>query len=100
MVLGLTLVAYLGGESLQKALLIALLGLLLSTIGQDPVAGIERYTFDTMVLRDGIGLVPVFMGMFGIAEILSTMRPRTTPRPPGRSFPSSPWASPPTWSWP
>jgi len=73
MVLGLTLVAYLGGESLQKALLMALLGLLLSTIGQDPVAGIERYTFDTMVLRDGIGLVPVFMGMFGIAEILSTM---------------------------
>lgn len=73
MVLGLTLVAYLGGESLLKALLMAAIGLLLSTIGQDPVAGVERYTFDTLVLRDGIGLVPVFMGMFGIAEVLSTM---------------------------
>ena len=73
MVLGLTLVAYLGGDSLLKALLMAAVGLLLSTIGQDPVAGVERYTFDTLVLRDGIGLVPVFMGMFGIAEVLSTM---------------------------
>lgn len=73
MVLGLTLVAYLGGESLLKALLMAGVGLLLSTIGQDPVAGVERYTFDTLVLRDGIGLVPVFMGMFGIAEVLDTM---------------------------
>ena len=73
MVLGLTLVAYLGGESLLKALLMAVLGLLLATVGQDPVAGVERYTFDTLALRDGIGLVPVFMGMFGIAEVLATM---------------------------
>jgi len=73
MVLGLTLVAYLGGESLLKALIMAVVGLLLATIGQDPVAGVERYTFDTLVLRDGIGLVPVFMGMFGIAEVLATM---------------------------
>ena len=73
MVLGLTLVAYLGGDSLLKALLMAAVGLLLSTVGQDPVAGMERYTFDTLVLRDGIGLVPVFMGLFGIAEVLSTM---------------------------
>ena len=73
MVLGLTLVAYLGGDSLLKALLMAVFGLLLATIGQDPVAGVERYAFDTLVLRDGIGLVPVFMGMFGIAEVLATM---------------------------
>jgi putative tricarboxylic transport membrane protein len=73
MVLGLTLVAYLGGDSLLKALLMAAIGLLLSTIGQDPVAGVERYTFDTLALKDGIGLVPVFMGLFGVAEVLSTM---------------------------
>ena len=73
MVLGLTLVAYLGGESLLKALIMAAVGLLLATVGQDPVAGVERYTFDILVLRDGIGLVPVFMGMFGIAEVLTTM---------------------------
>lgn len=78
MLLGLTLVAYLGGESLLKALLMAAVGLLLSTIGQDPVAGMERYTFGTLALQDGIGLVPVFMGLFGIAEVLSTLE-----QPPG-----------------
>jgi putative tricarboxylic transport membrane protein len=73
MVLGLTLVAYLGGASLLKALIMAVAGLLLSTVGQDPVAGVERYTLGTLVLRDGIGLVPVFMGLFGVAEVLATM---------------------------
>jgi putative tricarboxylic transport membrane protein len=85
MLLGLTLVAYLGGDSLLKALLMAVLGLLLATIGQDPVAGVERYTFDTLVLKDGVGLVPVFMGMFGIAEVLATME-----RPPEQQRLSSP----------
>ncbi len=73
MVLGLTLVAYLGGDSLLRALLMATVGLLLATVGQDPVAGVERFTFGTQTLLDGIDLVPVFMGMFGIAEILQTM---------------------------
>jgi putative tricarboxylic transport membrane protein len=85
MLLGLTLVAYLGGDSLLKAILMAALGLLLSTIGQDPVAGVERYTFDTLVLKDGIGLVPVFMGLFGIAEVLDTME-----RPPDQQHLAAP----------
>jgi putative tricarboxylic transport membrane protein len=85
MLLGLTLVAYLGGDSLLKAILMAALGLLLSTIGQDPVAGVERYTFDTLVLKDGIGLVPVFMGLFGIAEVLATME-----RPPDQQHLAAP----------
>jgi putative tricarboxylic transport membrane protein len=40
---------------------------------------VERYTFDTLALKDGIGLVPVFMGLFGVAEVLSTME-----QPPGQ----------------
>ena len=73
MVLGLTLVAYLGGASLLRALAMAVVGLLLATVGQDPVAGVERFTFGAQTLLDGIDLVPVFMGMFGIAEVLETM---------------------------
>ncbi len=73
MVLGLTLVAYLGGDSLLRALAMAAVGLLLATVGQDPVAGVERFTFGTQTLLDGIDLVPVFMGLFGIAEVLETM---------------------------
>ena len=73
MVLGLTLVAYLGGASLLRALAMAVVGLLLATVGQDPVAGVERFTFGAQTLLDGIDLVPVFMGLFGIAEVLETM---------------------------
>ncbi|MBI2198064.1 MAG: tripartite tricarboxylate transporter permease [Candidatus Rokubacteria bacterium] len=73
MVLRLTLVAYLGGASLLRALAMAVVGLLLATVGQDPVAGVERFTFGAQTLLDGIDLVPVFMGLFGIAEVLETM---------------------------
>ena len=73
MILGLTLVAWLGSASLLKSLAMAVTGLLLATVGQDPVAGVERFTFGTQSLLDGIDLVPVFMGLFGIAEVLETM---------------------------
>ncbi|MBI2157602.1 MAG: tripartite tricarboxylate transporter permease [Candidatus Rokubacteria bacterium] len=79
MILGLTLVAWLGGASLLRSLAMAVTGLLLATVGQDPVAGVERFTFGTQALLDGIDLVPVFMGLFGIAEVLETME-----RPPDR----------------
>jgi putative tricarboxylic transport membrane protein len=73
MLLGLTLVAYLGGGSLAKSLAMATLGLLLATVGQDPVAGTERYVFGTQSLLDGIDVVPVFMGLFGIAEVMQSV---------------------------
>ncbi|MEK7701953.1 MAG: tripartite tricarboxylate transporter permease [candidate division NC10 bacterium] len=73
MVLGLTLVAWLGSAPLLKSLAMAVTGLLLATVGQDPVAGVERFTLGTQALLDGIDLVPVFMGLFGIAEVLETM---------------------------
>jgi len=73
MLLGLTLVAYFGGGSLAKSLAMATLGLLLATVGQDPVAGSERYVFGTQSLLDGIDVVPVFMGLFGIAEVMQSM---------------------------
>ncbi len=85
MVLGLTLVAWLGGGSLLTSLAMATLGLLLATVGQDPVAAVERYTFGFQALLDGIDLVPVFMGLFGIAEVLRTME-----RPPERQYLATP----------
>ena len=36
----------------------------------DPISGEERFTYGTLTLRDGFGLVPVAMGLFGIAEVL------------------------------
>ena len=52
------------------ALLMTVLGLLLAMIGLDPVRGAPRFTFGIAELFDGIGFVPVVMGLFGVAELL------------------------------
>ena len=68
--LGLSLLIYLGGGSLLKSLISALLGLGLSFVGQDMFTGEDRFTLGIRDLKDGIGLVPMFMGLFGISEVL------------------------------
>jgi TctA family transporter len=68
--LGITFVAALSGEAPIKGLIAGGIGLMLATIGLDPVSGIERYTFGRLFLWDGIGLVPVTIGLFAIPEII------------------------------
>lgn len=70
---GLTLVSYLSQSSMVKALIMAILGLLAGTVGMDPISGAERFTYGTLTLRDGLGLVPVAMGLFGVAEVLENL---------------------------
>jgi putative tricarboxylic transport membrane protein len=48
----------------------ALLGMLLGTIGLDPITASPRFTYGTLTLADGLGLVPIIMGLFGISEVL------------------------------
>ena len=69
MVLGLTILSYLSSGSLLKAFIIAIIGLFIGMIGID-IAGIYRFTFGIPDFYDGIGLVPVLMGLFGVAEVL------------------------------
>jgi TctA family transporter len=68
--LGITFLASLSGEAIIKGLVAAALGLQFATVGVDPISGIERYTFDTLYLWDGLGLVPVTLGLFAIPEII------------------------------
>ena len=70
--LGLIFLAYMSTGSLVRTLLMAALGLLLGTIGIDVMTGHFRYSFDIPELGDGIGIVPVAVGLFGLGEILST----------------------------
>ena len=69
-VLGLTFVASLSGEAQLKGLISAGLGLMLATVGLDPISGIQRHTFGQLFLWDGIGLVPVTIGFFAIPETI------------------------------
>ena len=73
MVLGLTILSFMTQGSIAKALLMACIGIVLGLIGLDQITGGPRLTFDRMELVDGIGLVPVVMGLFGVAEILSNL---------------------------
>ena len=70
MVMSMTLVTYLSQRSVIKGIMMASLGLVLSTVGLDPVTAELRFTYDTLVLRDGLGIVPVVMGLFGVSEVL------------------------------
>jgi putative tricarboxylic transport membrane protein len=70
MILGLSSVSTLAGESLVKALLATVFGLMLATIGTDIVTGIDRYTFGVPQLLDGVDLVVVAVGLFAISEVL------------------------------
>ena len=67
---GLMMVSYIGSGSLVKSLIMATLGMFVSLIGRESITGFGRFTFGSITLSDGIGLVPTAMGMFGIAEVL------------------------------
>jgi putative tricarboxylic transport membrane protein len=70
--LGLLVLAFLSGGSMIKALAMAALGLFLGTIGIDQMSGFFRFQYGLIELGDGIGIVPVAVGLFGISEILLT----------------------------
>ena len=66
---GLTVVAGVGSRSLAKGWLSLGLGLMLGTIGGDPVAATPRYTFGTLYLTGGIGFIPLILGLFAVSEV-------------------------------
>lgn len=68
--LGLLLATLLGGTSILKGLIMIVLGLLLGSIGLDPISGAIRFTFGIFMLQEGIDFVTLAMGLFGIGEIL------------------------------
>jgi putative tricarboxylic transport membrane protein len=67
--MGLTLVTYLSQKSAEKAFISALIGMLLSWVGLDLINGNTRFTFGMIELNDGIGVIPLVMGIFGITEV-------------------------------
>jgi TctA family transporter len=75
-VLGLTFVVALSGGRLLKGFVMGCLGLLVALVGLDPQEGVPRYTFDLLYLWDGIGIVPLVVGLFGGAEVLQIMLSR------------------------
>jgi putative tricarboxylic transport membrane protein len=67
---GLSMCAAIGGDSALKNLIAAAFGLLIATVGMDLTTGVERFAFGVYELSDGIGFVPVLIGLFAVGEML------------------------------
>ncbi|MDP2241755.1 MAG: tripartite tricarboxylate transporter permease [Burkholderiales bacterium] len=72
LMMGLFILAYMSGGSMLKTLAMAGLGLMIGMIGIDIMSGYTRFSFGLVELGDGVGIVPVAVGLFGISEILLT----------------------------
>jgi putative tricarboxylic transport membrane protein len=73
MCLGLTILIYLASGSIVKALMMAALGLIIGCIGSDALTNVHRFTLGIPELMDGVGLIPLVMGLFGVSEVLLNM---------------------------
>ena len=70
MILGLVILTYLTQKSILKALLMAAVGILLGMVGLDNITGKPRFTMGIPKFMDGIGLIPLIMGLLGVSEVL------------------------------
>jgi putative tricarboxylic transport membrane protein len=70
-VLGLSVIASLSGSSLVKGLLAGVLGLLIATVGTDPVTGLTRFTFGRPELLSGVPPILVMVGLFAVSELFA-----------------------------
>jgi putative tricarboxylic transport membrane protein len=69
-ILGLSVIASLSGESLIKGLAAGVIGLMIATVGSDPISGVPRFTFNQPDLLDGIPPILVMVGLFAVSELL------------------------------
>jgi putative tricarboxylic transport membrane protein len=70
-ILGLSVIASLTGKSLLKGMAAATLGLMVSTIGTDPMSGVSRFTFGSPDLLEGIAPIFVMVGLFAVTELMT-----------------------------
>jgi putative tricarboxylic transport membrane protein len=73
MLFGLVAAVVLAHGSVIKAVAMVILGLLVGLVGTDTQAGVTRFTFGVSELYDGIDFVPLAMGLFGIAEMMTNL---------------------------
>lgn len=68
-IFGLSIIISVSGKSVLKGVTVGFLGLLISTIGMDPVSGYPRFTFGSINLFEGPAFIPTLIGLFALAEV-------------------------------
>lgn len=71
-IFSLTTLISLSGASITKGLACGLIGILLSTVGLDPLTGAARFNFGSTGMMRGLDLVPIVVGLFGISEVIKS----------------------------
>ena len=77
--LGLTCAAFISGSNPAKGAISLLIGLLIATVGLDPMSGQARFTFGSVELMGGINFIPAMIGMFALAEVLRSVTATAPP---------------------
>lgn len=72
-VFGISIISSISGKSMVKGLMAGILGLLIATIGIDPMGGFPRFTFENINLANGLNLIPVMIGLFAASEAFKSM---------------------------
>lgn len=70
-ILGLSVIASLSGKSLLKGLIAGILGLMVATVGTDPMSGVSRFTFGVPDLLTGVKPILMMVGLFAVSEIMA-----------------------------
>ena len=70
--LGISFLAALTGGSVTKGMIAGMLGLLISFVGYHSITGVHRFSFGTAFLYDGIELIPLALGLFGLIRVVSS----------------------------
>jgi putative tricarboxylic transport membrane protein len=78
---GLILLAGITGGSFAKGLVSIAFGMALATVGIDAVSATSRFTFGTTFLAEGFNVVPIAMGLFGVAEVIRTLQDKNAATP-------------------
>ena len=71
---GLSIIVSISGQSLLKGFIAVTFGLILASIGLDPVSGVLRFTFGSIQLMDGLSFIPIMIGLFAVSEVISGVR--------------------------
>ena len=78
-VLGVILLSNLTGKSRSRSLILIMIGLILSTVGMDPIGGLERFSFGIEAAQGGISFIAITTGLFGVAEVLTVLAAKEKP---------------------
>jgi len=76
-VFGISIVSSISGEEIIKGLSVACVGLLITTIGYDPIGGLPRFTFGQMQLTGGISFIPALIGLFAVSQVIEEVEIKT-----------------------